>query len=773
MKILRLLLVLSVLAIVMVSFMPYPSGAPSPYYYTGSPGDGHNCSQCHGTASTVSGWITSNIPASGYVPGTAYLITATNTISGSGRYGFEVSPQNATGTLLGTLAAGTNSKLVGSNKWVTHSSASNSISSWTFTWTAPVAGTGDVTFYGSFARSTGSVVKLSTLLVSEQTGGSLPGAAGPITGLTTTCQNSSGTYSVGTIAGANSYVWSVPAGSTITTGQGTTSITVNFGPAAISGNISVYGTNTTGNGIASNLAVTVNTLPAASGTISGNTAPCQGSTQTYSVPNTAGISYNWVVPAGSSITSGQGTSNVTILVGGSNGNIEVVPSNNCGNGNGSSIPLTVSLLPSQPGTIVGLSVVCVGATSDYSVPNVNGVTYTWAVPSGTLINSGQGTNSINVTIGSGSGNIEVVPSNTCGNGTGRALFITVNTAPAQPSVIEGPASPCQGSSATYSVANVAGTTYTWQVPTGSVITSGQGTNSITITVGSTAGDIAVVPGNVCGTGPGQSKTIQVNTIPAQPSAISGAIEPCQGSSQVYSVDNVASISYTWSVPSASVILSGQGTSSINITVGATSGNVEVLASSNCGNSPAQVKQITVLPLPGFTAAISGPSQVNIVTTTSSSYSTSGALNAVSYIWDLSPVSAGTIAGSGLTGTVTWNATFLGMAFIKAKAINSCGEGAWSDIKETMVVNNTGLEELVNAGIRIFPSPSNGHFNLEITGAPGTVLARIFNPAGLELYSTSIPVNVLSTIDVNLPSGLYILVIENGTEIIKKKLMIQK
>jgi len=147
----------------------YPGGAPDGV--TGSPGDGANCVQCHeGTVNSATGWITSDIPAGGYIPGNTYLITATNSLTGSGKYGFEVSPQNASGVLLGTLAAGTNSQLVGSGKYVTHKSASSTVKVWTFQWTAPIAGTGNVTFYGAFALNylPGATV-LSTLAVSEQT----------------------------------------------------------------------------------------------------------------------------------------------------------------------------------------------------------------------------------------------------------------------------------------------------------------------------------------------------------------------------------------------------------------------------------------------------------------------------------------------------------------------------------------------------------------------------------------------------------------------------
>ena len=141
-----------------------PTGSPASN--TGSPADGTTCAEsCHGgSAVTQAGLITSNIPTAGYTPGTTYTITAT--ISGSGKKGFQVSPQNTAGTLLGSLIAGSGNKIVGT-KYVTHSSAKTATTAtWTFQWIAPAAGTGAVTFYGAFAITTNSTKK-STLVVNE------------------------------------------------------------------------------------------------------------------------------------------------------------------------------------------------------------------------------------------------------------------------------------------------------------------------------------------------------------------------------------------------------------------------------------------------------------------------------------------------------------------------------------------------------------------------------------------------------------------------------
>ncbi len=149
---------------------------------TGSPGDGNSCARigCHtgGPAQTnqvVS--LTGNIPVEGYAPGQTYNMTVTMSNGGS-RFGFSLSPQSAQGALLGTLiASGTGTTLNGpGGKYLTQTSSGSSGSgskSWTFQWTAPAAGTGNVTFYGAYnfannnGGTSGDVIVTHTQTFSE------------------------------------------------------------------------------------------------------------------------------------------------------------------------------------------------------------------------------------------------------------------------------------------------------------------------------------------------------------------------------------------------------------------------------------------------------------------------------------------------------------------------------------------------------------------------------------------------------------------------------
>lgn len=111
-----------------------------------------------------------------------------------------------------------------------------------------------------------------------------------------------------------------------------------------------------------NLSV-VNT-PAAPLSITGPSAPTVGLTTTYSVSNVDyATSYQWTVPSGWSIVSGQGTPTVTIQPGNNAGIVGVTASNVCG----TSGVTTKSITPWRPVSATG------GTVSVYTSDGTNGV----------------------------------------------------------------------------------------------------------------------------------------------------------------------------------------------------------------------------------------------------------------------------------------------------------------------------------------------------------------------------------------------------------------
>ena len=146
---------------VLTSNMDYSGGSPGGK--TGSPTDGATCTACHsGTPNAVEGWITSDIPATGYMPGETYSITATGSHEGVVKFGFEVTAEDNSDAKTGTFAItnATENKLTNGNSAVTHQAAgtnpSEDMRTWTFDWTAPAESTGDITFYGAFNATNGN-----------------------------------------------------------------------------------------------------------------------------------------------------------------------------------------------------------------------------------------------------------------------------------------------------------------------------------------------------------------------------------------------------------------------------------------------------------------------------------------------------------------------------------------------------------------------------------------------------------------------------------------
>jgi len=122
------------------------------------------------------------------------------------------------------------------------------------------ASSGNITVYGNNICGNGATSPPFAVTVNP-----IPAAAGNITGPASVCQGTSGeVYSVSPITNATGYLWTVPSGAMIISGANTNSITVDFSTVAVSGNITVLGTNSCGNGTVSpNFAVTVHPIPAA------------------------------------------------------------------------------------------------------------------------------------------------------------------------------------------------------------------------------------------------------------------------------------------------------------------------------------------------------------------------------------------------------------------------------------------------------------------------------------------------------------------------------
>jgi len=125
-------------------------------------------------------------------------------------------------------------------------------------------------------------------------------SAKQITGPIDVCQTTNEVvYSVPVIAYSTGYIWNVPQGFIITSGINSNTITVNIANNAVSGNISVFGTNCCQDGVTSSLFITVHPRP--SPPLLGSDSTCTGMSYVYSTAS-GKSQYQWNVSAGGSIT---------------------------------------------------------------------------------------------------------------------------------------------------------------------------------------------------------------------------------------------------------------------------------------------------------------------------------------------------------------------------------------------------------------------------------------------------------------------------------------
>ena len=147
--------------------------------YAGSPLDGKDCIDCHtpGPATTVTGWITTDIPPIGYTPGDTYTIILSTPDANTSKMGFQITAETVAakaGSWIITNAERT--QLKGASA-VTHTAAGTDPigipNSWTMDWVAPAAGTGTLMFYAAVNGSNsngsnqGDLIYITQLAVNE------------------------------------------------------------------------------------------------------------------------------------------------------------------------------------------------------------------------------------------------------------------------------------------------------------------------------------------------------------------------------------------------------------------------------------------------------------------------------------------------------------------------------------------------------------------------------------------------------------------------------
>jgi hypothetical protein len=144
-----------------------------------------------------------------------------------------------------------------------------------------------------------------------------------------------------------------------------------------------------------------------------------------------------------------------------------------------------------------------------------------------------------------------------------------------------------------------------------------------------------------------------------------------------------------------------------------------------------------------------------------------------HAWHLEPSEAGTLTTHGDTLTVLWTTTFEGTATLTARGVNDCGESGWSVPFYTEVETCAGIATHPLSGLRLWPNPANGSFNLQLpAGATLPATLALSDLSGRIVLRQPLT-ETLSTIDCSkLVEGVYFWRVSLGDDRATGKIMIQ-
>ncbi|MCG3193790.1 MAG: hypothetical protein DIJKHBIC_03044 [Thermoanaerobaculia bacterium] len=296
------------------------------------------------------------------------------------------------------------------------------------------------------------------------------------------CAGSTGnTASVPSAGTGGMYVWTLANG-TITSGQGTPSITWTAGTASpVTIGVTVSN-EITGCSASSTKTVPVNPLPTV--TVTAPSAVCAGSFRNTASASVGGITamYVWTVTNGA-ITGGQGTSLITWNAGTTSPATITVTVTDSVTGCPASASSQVTIVPIPDPAITVPASACANSTGNTaSVADAGpGATYRWSILGGGTITGGQFTPAITWTAGAGPWvaiDVKVSTAIECVAQSSKSVSIR----PAPDATITAPAAVCPNSAGHTASVPSAGTggVYAWTVVNGT-ITAGQGTPEITWT----------------------------------------------------------------------------------------------------------------------------------------------------------------------------------------------------------------------------------------------------------------------------------------------------
>jgi hypothetical protein len=192
----------------------------------------------------------------------------------------------------------------------------------------------------------------------------------------------------------------------------------------------------------------------------------------------------------------------------------------------------------------------------------------------------------------------------------------------------------------------------------------------------TAYRLRVLSTNPALTSPVSTQDLAIYATPTKPALPSGLTQLCMNSSNTaYTSTASNATSAVWSLyPPAAGIISGSGITGTVDWDNAYTGNAYIKVTAYNNGCPGPVSDSLTVTITDYPLAGSAPTGDTLMCQNPGirPYSCSSIANADSYIWTLTPGSAGSISGSGTAININWNSSYTGTAQISVQGVHgSC------------------------------------------------------------------------------------------------------
>ena len=389
----------------------------------------------------------------------------------------------------------------------------------------------------------------------------------------------------------------------------------------------------------------------------------------------------------------------------------------------------------------------------------------------------------------------------------------------QPRPVSGPQNSCPGEVVTFCIQNDRGyTSFAWDVPRafagnppiGWEIISGQGTNCVTVRVGTKSGTMKVtVQDPQCGT--------KVATLPVAPANgfsvdIAGPETVCMDEEQTFTAiisDSIkgrannngnikGDFTYTWTVPADWTIISGQGTNQLQVIPGMMAGNVNVdVTATNNGNgnngngvggyknycnntsddelavTPEDCGMITPLPVDLISFAGSATAEGVVLNWATASEKNNEGFAVERSNDGKSFEAIGQVAGKGTTSAITtYNFTDTkassGLSYYRLKQRDFDGTTSYSNV---IAVSTKNIKTI---GMSVAPNPvTDGRFAIQLADNTTDAELMIVDLSGRIVHKQLVKANSNQMdMNLNLKRGMYLVTLKAGNSVTTQKIVVQ-